>query len=578
MISKNKVYIIIILYDYKDWVTTEQLSNRLNMKKRTVQYELAGLIDAYKKELVIESNKKYGYRLISISENIKKYIIELLTSKELNYRLAEKTSLIALFLLFEKESISINRISSELYLSTTSVYNEINTLKRWINRIDGIEMEVTGKGIVIHGNEYFRRVVCSILGRADFLNLIPQSKEFNINISISRIHDEIRSNLIKENIYLSGQEFNLFVKFIYFSYIRSKMGFGVENDNYDFRDNVLKNKALVLRVISNLNLGFKDRDINYIAEYIEEYTSFEVSKIDRTNIRLKIAEFDNYLTKLFDVSFSVLENVKSIEEHIVSMLKRMQNHKRIVNYLDKRIVQALPLESHLTEYFCTEILNVSPPKAEVLFLALYIGSSVNKLKKYMRVVLVSNQNRSVVNNLIAELTSIVGTCNEIEYLPYYMWSEDRYNKYDLFLTTEAQLIFNDEYFKLISPIINNINSNENKERILASISQVYENKRNYMKKNNFIYHSINSLEDRSILITDKKAYTTENFIDKKILLQINTYTKYINSVDIYISKKQLRYKQHEVDQIIVVKTNYLINESFIMFEILSEYLLTQKAE
>lgn len=578
MISDYKVHIIIILYDYKDWVTTELLANRLNIKKRTVQYELAGLMESYKKEIIIESNKKYGYRLISISENIKQYIIELLTSKELNYRFAEKTSLIALFILFEKDGTSINRIANELYLSTTSVYNEIATLKRWINRINGIEMQVTGKGITVYGNEYFRRATCSIFGRPDFLTLMPEFKNFNIEINIKQIYDIIRNNLIEEKIYLSGQDFNLFVKFIYFSYVRNKMGFGVENNNYNFDDSFLKNKDLALRIIKNLDLEFKDKDINYIAEYLLGYTSFDVNSIATANIRLKIGEFDKYLSKLFDVNFTILENIDSVERHTVNMIKRIQNHKRPVNYIDKKIVQTLPLESHLSEYFCTEVINVNPPKAEILFLALYLGSSMSKLKKYMRILLISNQNISVVNNLTAELTSIMGNYNEIEYLPYYMWSEEGQKKYDLYLTTEAQLIFNDQSFKLIPPIINDFNSNEIKAHLVAHITKNYENKKNYIKKNNFIYHNMDSFDDSTMLIADKKAYTTENFIDKKTLVQISTCKEFRNSVNVYILKKHLRYKLHDIDQIIVVKSNYMINETFIMFEILSEYLLTQKAE
>lgn len=146
-LTKRQIDILAYLLSRKDWVTSEQLSIHFEMNRKTIQQEIKLITEALAGKGMIISSKSRGYYLEHLTEEMRFYIREEIMKYGGRNSLGLKPSSLVLYFLFLKTHITMQTLADTFYMSKTAISLELSTVKRWVDRWEGIELEVSNKSV-----------------------------------------------------------------------------------------------------------------------------------------------------------------------------------------------------------------------------------------------------------------------------------------------------------------------------------------------------------------------------------------------------------------------------------------------
>lgn len=227
--TKREMDILLILLAERDWITGEEIAGRLGISKKTVQQEIRMIEETLGLEAGLCSGQKKGYRLNGVSQEQLQRILMCLEENEAHYNMKDRTSVLALYLLFQRDYVTMDRLAEIFYLSKTTVFSEIKTLKRWMGRQGGITLEVSGtKGVLIRGKEMDRRFRCATFCMTGILKQILLDER-----ELQQYEQElaaIRTELAEADIQICGEDFGKICRYLAVSLLRNRLGFQGEDD------------------------------------------------------------------------------------------------------------------------------------------------------------------------------------------------------------------------------------------------------------------------------------------------------------------------------------------------------------
>lgn len=268
--TKREMDILLILLAERDWITGEEIAGRLGISKKTVQQEIRMIEETLGLEAGLCSGQKKGYRLNGVSQEQLQRILMCLEENEAHYNMKDRTSVLALYLLFQRDYVTMDRLAEIFYLSKTTVFSEIKTLKRWMGRQGGITLEVSGtKGVLIRGKEMDRRFRCATFCMTGILKQILLDER-----ELQQYEQElaaIRTELAEADIRICGEDFGKICRYLAVSLLRNRLGFQGEDDEEPEKREIPEQET-AFRIFGQMEsrrpMGFGEKEAAGLAELL----------------------------------------------------------------------------------------------------------------------------------------------------------------------------------------------------------------------------------------------------------------------------------------------------------------------
>ena len=458
--GKREMDILSMLIGRRGWVTGEEMASAFGISKKTVQQEIRRISGEFGDGCRILSSQKKGYCLEYLSDELRRGIIRHLEQNENHYNMRERTSVLALYLLFQREYVTMDQLAETFYLSKTTVFSEVKTMKRWMARQGGIALEVSGtRGVRILGSELDRRFRCATFCMPGIARQLPWPGEIwdRYEEELAAIREALGRELAGEETRLAGEDFGKICRYLAVSLLRDRLGLFLEGEEesrvlerrwgYDFSQGELAGLREQFSAAAAFCPGEAgstglEAELETGAES-ETGAEPESGAEERAAAGRSLARLEEELGKRLPAGqlFSP-ESRSQLLCHMARMGRRLETRRYATNYYDKELILACPLETHLMEVCCRSIWGSHFPKTEQFFLTSYLAAGLEAEKTSVDVRLVSNQSPGIAAGLEAFIRRRLG-CTVRRFLtePVYAFEagEERGEEWGLTLTTEREI-------------------------------------------------------------------------------------------------------------------------------------------
>lgn len=458
--GKREMDILSMLIGRRGWVTGEEMASAFGISKKTVQQEIRRISGEFGDGCRILSSQKKGYCLEYLSDELRRGIIRHLGQNENHYNMRERTSVLALYLLFQREYVTMDQLAETFYLSKTTVFSEVKTMKRWMARQGGIALEVSGtRGVRILGSELDRRFRCATFCMPGIARQLPWPGEIwdRYEEELAAIREALGRELAGEETRLAGEDFGKICRYLAVSLLRDRLGLFLEGEEesrvlerrwgYDFSQGELAGLREQFSAAAAFCPGEAgstglEAELETGAES-ETGAEPESGAEERAAAGRSLARLEEELRKRLPAGqlFSP-ESRSQLLCHMARMGRRLETRRYATNYYDKELILACPLETHLMEVCCRSIWGSHFPKTEQFFLTSYLAAGLEAEKTSVDVRLVSNQSPGIAAGLEAFIRRRLG-CTVRRFLtePVYAFEagEERGKGWGLTLTTEREI-------------------------------------------------------------------------------------------------------------------------------------------
>lgn len=187
--------ILLIMLEYGDVISVQELASQIGVSKRTVQRELEYIGNSLKPYHIIFESKTGKGVWLSGDEEDKKQLLEELRSGD-NYDVSnreERRKRLILEILKEKGLKKLFYYSSQFQVSEATISTDLEAIEGWLNAQNLIVTRKPGSGIEVNGTEEsYRKAIHTFI-------------EENIDSKVLReVYEPVSTSLISKTIYDSA--------------------------------------------------------------------------------------------------------------------------------------------------------------------------------------------------------------------------------------------------------------------------------------------------------------------------------------------------------------------------------------
>ncbi|GAA3025636.1 BglG family transcription antiterminator [Tetragenococcus solitarius] len=364
MLNAKERLIIKTLYENQHtYMTSQELAVVLYISDRTTRKYLHQADDLIKNHgAVIEAKQGQGYRLW-ITEDDKFHTFYQKEVKEASVRpdvtmvqeSEDRQYFILNRLFFERSRVFVDDLAEELFVSRSTISNDIVEIKKMIAPYDLELNSRTKSGIFVAGSEQNKRHFIMnyfFMDRLhDNLYTFSMYTDLLMGIQIEEIViivlDECRESKLKLSDFII---YNI-VLHIGLAIKRLQSGFNIEMTNaFDVAKDSIEYqtaKRMIRRIEKNMQVKFPEEEASYISLHLRNksvsHFALNAADSDETKIRTELLHALEELDKETGFSFqkdTVLIN--GLLMHFTPLLTRLQNHTSIENPLLTEIKQNYP--------------------------------------------------------------------------------------------------------------------------------------------------------------------------------------------------------------------------------------------
>lgn len=404
MLSKRETQILKLLFDHRHtYLTSQEIASGIDVSNRTARKYLHLLEDALKKEAVatIDAKQGNGYQLKI--EDSKKFDVfylnevkEQSTSKDITtiQESNDRQYYILNRLFFEQSAVYVDTIADELFVSRSTISNDLVEIKKLITPYQIELQSKSNKGIFVVGNEQNIRHFIMNYFFMDRLhdNLFAFSMYANLleGISVEEIViivlDECRESQLKLSDFIV---YNL-VLHIVLAIKRIQNGFlmdiqapiAFDEDSIEYQT-ALK---ILARIEQAMGLTFSSEEADFIALHLKNKitakTIFQKADATEDEIRSQLLETLKAIDQ--DTPFDLAHDMILIDGlmiHFIPLLTRLQNNSSIENPLLEEIKSQYPDLYELTVNYFSKMPIFSSyrmTEGEWAYLAIHITAAVER--------------------------------------------------------------------------------------------------------------------------------------------------------------------------------------------------------
>lgn len=579
--SRRQIKIVTQLVNEHGWLTSEKIAKNIEVSKKTVQFEMKILSNEFERKIVLQSNKRKGYLIESISEDIKKYISDEVKTYESYSSMDARASAIVIFLLFQKSYVSMQYVADTFFLSKTAVSIEIKTIQRWMARNSEISIDISSNdGLKMIATENMKRIFGSMVGTERIIEE-AHLKEIEVQKYIKLgpiVKKTVRDTLIRYKYVVSGEDFKRINRYIIISIMRQKSGWKISDEIKEIEKLPLAD-YLIRELEITLNISFDSFETRALINRLLDFNYLYGDGDTNEEIGAALRLFEQKIIFILNLpTNNLFKETEFLISHIKQMKIRIASGHNAMNHFAKKTAQNYPLEMHLIIKYFPMYFMIKPNNAETSYLVLYLATALEKYKKSVTGLVVSNQPFSVLNTLNVQINELIGNSEQkFRMEPVYLYeiqAED-INDYDVILTTEQEIIFDDSRFIFISSVLNeneivNLSSlleerirvlrREKKERFLKKYF-IHENKIEVFKR-------INNYQD----LLPKVKDTTTQIIGDETLLICFMEEKATTKILQFNLHESINYHQKKIKKILYVEYDSIQKNSLLFFSCVVEIL------
>lgn len=404
MLSKRETQILKLLFDHRHtYLTSQEIASGIDVSNRTARKYLHLLEDALKKEAVatIDAKQGNGYQLKI--EDSKKFDVfylnevkEQSTSKDITtiQESNDRQYYILNRLFFEQSAVYVDAIADELFVSRSTISNDLVEIKKLITPYQIELQSKSNKGIFVVGNEQNIRHFIMNYFFMDRLhdNLFAFSMYANLleGISVEEIViivlDECRESQLKLSdfiVYNLVLHIGLAIKRIQNGFLMDiQAPIAFDEDSIEYQT-ALK---ILARIEQAMGLTFSSEEADFIALHLKNKITTKTifQKADATEAEIRSQLLETLKTIDQDTPFDLEHDTILIDGlmiHFIPLLTRLQNNSSIENPLLEEIKSQYPDLYELTVNYFSKMPIFSSyrmTEGEWAYLAIHITAAVER--------------------------------------------------------------------------------------------------------------------------------------------------------------------------------------------------------
>jgi|GEM_PF-1218907 len=582
MLTTRQISIISYLISKGEWVTSDELSTHFDVNKKTIQLEIRGITEILGNECNILSNHHSGYSLDYLSEDAQNLIRDEVSRHGGRNSLGIKPSALALYFLFLDSYVTMQTLADTFFMSKTAVSIELYTVKRWVDRYEGIEMEVSNKnGIRLHADELRKRLYCSKFGTMKVFQSLPLDKkvlddyERYLNI-VGMILINVFSRF---EYYVTGEEYHKNCRFIANCILRSRMGYKrfAEQEKYWYSPLVL---SIGEQVSERIGYELEQAELNDIQSMLEESSVLYLDSLNYPDIENKLGKMENEICSIINISNVPLFNDSDmVIQQIQKMYLRTKAGNTALNHYNEDIIIQYPLEFYLTYRTFPRFFNMKVTN-ETSFIALSLAVGLNSYRDNVSILLISNQNMSIINQIETTLyQTIPGNISEIRILPAYLFEHDPdiRLKYDILLTTDQEVLFIDRSFYVINCILAQKDIENLIMAFLKRKNHLLNKKKMKIKEKYLVKEAVNQKESKYSSVDEIIGFAQDGNLSYHTLGSETLYVGRISpqaktGISVYLMDQTVDYLHKKIRKIIFANLQVGDEDVFDFFRAVSEII------
>lgn len=388
-LRKNKLFLLIDNHPKK--YSSEQIGRLLSISPRTVRKEIKeinGLLN--NSGISIENKRGEGYYLSILDYNFYREFKQKheMTGLFFDVNLKEERFKQIILTLFQQtDYITIEELAEQLFVSRTTVTNDLNQVADFLKMFD-LELNTkVGKGINIIGKENDKR--SAILSLFD--ETLDEDKLYNF---FAWNNEEFYVNLLEEKLPLLFSRYHLYTtddqlrNLIYHILImidRIRKHMVIEEIRAKPKAKEFQQLIEDLRKFFNhvFQIEVPSSEMDYL--YIQISSKIILEPEFNEQFKLKVNKYINLLLEKINENYCYdLSNdeqlKKDLAKHIQAMLYRVENQIRVRNPMKEHIKKYYPLAYEVT-FFAVDSLKdefSEINQSEIAYLALHIGASLER--------------------------------------------------------------------------------------------------------------------------------------------------------------------------------------------------------
>lgn len=597
-------------------LTSSVLSNQLDVSIRTVKNYIYQINDEYP-ETIISSrlgysiNKDHAYDVLRDLLSEEKGIPQ--TSKERIVFLLNK-----LLKSHQDDLFNIYDISDELYISPSTIRNELKKVKRKLNKYD-IELILKGDSFKIDGLEKNKRkMLSSILYEESdihFLNLDTLQQSFR-NINIDLIKSIILSEFQKYHYFINDYSLSNLVLHLALSIER------IRDDNHYIQNNQTINEDLIeYKLAKDLALQLENYfQITFSKAEVFEMTLLIASRASSFNYRtMKISDLEEFVGKdCLDLVYSLVDDIKSLYSidlsdpeflmrftlHIYNLIIRSHNNYLSKNPLTKEIKTSYPLIYDMSVTIAKIIIektNVHINDDEIAYITFHIGSILETQKSFATKLPIAIFCPNYYDLSYKLIDSIQQYFSNDVIISHVFTNENdllSIHNIDLIITTvplnviletpvfEIKMFLSNQDRYKLSEKIKEININKQKNELRKYLTQLiipdlFERKEDFKNKNECLSIMVNKLVENKYVETSfydeiiKREQLSSTAFGNFAIPHSMKMNAYKTGINVMITRKPIKWDNHSVNLVLMMCFNknerYIFNNIYdIITTILSE--------
>lgn len=349
--KNNRHQQLLSLLKQDGYTTSEQMAQSLNVSSRTIRNDLSSMRDHIKNYGArIEMKKHYGYRIIINDMSLFSNYINDFNPKKVPTDINNRFLYILDLLLYTDEAIKIESIAEILYVSPSTLRNDLKKIRQYIKLYDIELIQTPYKGIQIKGEE--KNIRASIIAS---YQIRLESDIFNIPIDsnhYTELKEECYSILTKHKYHCSSIAFDDLVLTLIICQQRINTNHPMLEIHYTARQ---KSLNLSKDLYKQLKINATKHEINYLAMILESRESLVLDDISEEKYEKTKLEIDSLLKILYEYYYlNFFEGhdyddslIDALILHYIPLSIRLENNISLFNPGAKLIKQNYPLSYHI---------------------------------------------------------------------------------------------------------------------------------------------------------------------------------------------------------------------------------------
>ena len=435
MLNRRQEQLIKLLTEKKDWMTSRELAGYLHVTDRTIRSD----VDAVNRQgecPLIESNVRKGYRAVQDAWQEPKAAL----TPGLPQTPGTRCIYIIQKLLFENRELNLTDLQSQIYVSDSSIQNDLKRIRRMIEPYPGLRLVRSRECISLQGDEVSKRRFYREL-------LVAEVQENFLNLNrLAHLYRHFDLIEVKDIFVKVLEEYDYSIHESLFSMLILHAGTSIERirtchyiqpeeEQQGLKETIEYqiSRTFFERISDRLHLEIQEGEITMFALVImgrraSNYASDHIRLGEKwLNIRRLMEDALARLKEVFGVDFGGDEDLAAgLKIHIHGLVERVKNQVVLEDIFLEEIKQKYPLVFEMgvcIVSYLEEQLQIRIGDMESGFIALHLGAAserMNSVRKY-RVVMIMPHNQVFsemcekrILELYRERMEIVRKCSYFE--------------------------------------------------------------------------------------------------------------------------------------------------------------------